>query len=176
MSSKPITLPPMQPPMQETGAVDGHHNSAPHVRDYTDRRDNAYNVFIGRWEGLCKTYSTKGEFLESAAVHMDVYWVNETTWHLHEHFENLYGIGETVYHTDIVVDGKFCRAESEQVAIEGVQLTPYNYVFTIDSRVTNTLVYNNHYFLDHNTRRIITHKVRGGKSHIFQIQDFTRVV
>ena len=37
-------------------------------------------------------------------------------------------------------------------------------------------LYNNHYFLDPDTRRIITHKVRDGKTHCFQIQDFTRIV
>ena len=36
-------------------------------------------------------------------------------------------------------------------------------------------VYNNHYFIDPNNRRIITHKVRDGKTLIFQIQDFVRV-
>jgi hypothetical protein len=42
--------------------------------------------------------------------------------------------------------------------------------------VSNTIVYNNHYFIDPNTRRIITHKVRDGATHLFQIQDFVRVV
>jgi hypothetical protein len=54
-------------------------------------------------------------------------------------------------------------------------LTPYNYVFTIWSNASNSTVYNNHYFLDQNTRRIITHKTRSNQTHIFQIQDFTRV-
>ena len=57
-----------------------------------------------------------------------------------------------------------------------VLLVTLNYVFTIESAVSKTTVYNNHYFLDANTRRIITHKVRDGKTHCFQIQDFTRVV
>ena len=135
-----------------------------------------YQCFMGKWEGACKTFSTDGAFLESSAVHMDVYWVDENTWHLHEHFDNLYEVGETVFHTDISVKGNNCFSENEMLKIEGVKLTAYNYVFTIWSNVSKTIVYNNHYFLDPNTRRIITHKVRDGESHIFQIQDFVRVL
>ena len=130
---------------------------------------------MGRWEGLCKSYTPDGEFLDGSAVHMDVYWLDEHRWHLHEHFENLYEVGETVYDTPISVDGKRCWATSDMISLEGTELTAFNYVFTIDSSVSNTIVYNNHYFLDPNTRRIITHKVRGGATHIFQIQDFARV-
>lgn len=54
-------------------------------------------------------------------------------------------------------------------------LTPYNYLFTIWSNATHTTVYNNHYFIDANNRRIITHKVRDGQTHTLQIQDFVRV-
>lgn len=136
-----------------------------------------YQCFMGRWEGLCKTFSIEGNFIESSAVHMDVYWLNEerTVWHLHEHFDNLYEVGETVYHSDLQVADRFVTSENPYVKIEGTMLTPYNYVFTIWSNVTHTTVYNNHYFIDENTRRIITHKVRDDKTHIFQIQDFTRV-
>ena len=62
------------------------------------------------------------------------------------------------------------------IEVHASELTPYNYVFAIDSKVSNTMVYNNHFFLDPNTRRIITHKVRNGKTHIYQIQDFVRIV
>lgn len=144
-------------------------------KNYGPAGDRPYQCFMGQWEGLCKTFSPIGDYLESTPVHMDVYWLDDNTWHLHEHFENLYEAGETTFDTPISVDGRRCFAESEMVDLEGAELTPYNYVFTIDSRVTNTIVYNNHYFLDPNTRRIITHKVREGGTHIFQIQDFARV-
>jgi hypothetical protein len=136
-----------------------------------------YQCFTGRWEGLCKTFTPQGDFVESTAVHMDVYWLNpeRTAWHLHEHFENLYEFGPMVYHTDLTVEGRFCHGENAYVRIEGAMLTPYNYIFTIWSSVTQTTVYNNHYFLDANNRRIMTHKTRGGRTHIFQIQDFVRV-
>ena len=146
------------------------------MKRYGESNYRPYQCFMGRWEGLCKTFAVSGEFIESTAVDMDVYWVDDTTWHLHEHFHNLYEAGETTFHTDIKVEGKQCFASSEMISLEGTELTPYNYVFSIDSSVTKTTVYNNHYFLDPNTRRIITHKVRDGKSHIFQIQDFTRIV
>lgn len=136
-----------------------------------------YQCFMGHWEGLCKTFSPKGDFIESSAVHMDVYWTTEkqTKWHLHEHFDDLYEVGETVFHSDITVNGRFCTGENDYVKIEGTMLTPYNYVFTIWSNVSKTTVYNNHYFIDENNRRIITHKVRDEQTHIFQIQDFVRV-
>jgi hypothetical protein len=131
---------------------------------------------MGRWEGLCKTFSARGDFIEASAVHMDVYWIDDQTWHLHEDFEKLYEVGPTVFHTDIRVDGKLCSAESPQLRLIGTELTPFNYVFTIESAISRTTVYNNHYFLDPDTRRIITHKVRDGRTHLFQIQDFARVV
>lgn len=145
-------------------------------KSYGPPGERPYQCFMGQWEGLCKTFSPAGKFLESSAVHMDVYWVNENTWHLHEHFDNLFEVGETVFHTDISVDGPTCFGKNEYVVIDGTMLTPYNYVFTILSDVSKTTVYNNHYFIDPNTRRIITHKVRDGKTHIFQIQDFVRIV
>ena len=134
-----------------------------------------YQCLMGKWEGACKTFDAAGNFIESSAVHMDVYWTAENTWHLHEDFENLYEVGPTVYHTDIQVDGNRCFAENEMIKIERTKLTAFNYVFTIWSNVSGTTVYNNHYFIDPNNRRIITHKVRDGKTHIYQIQDFVRV-
>jgi hypothetical protein len=148
-------------------------------KHYGDLQDwmQPYQCFMGRWEGLCKTFSAVGEFIESSAVHMDVYWLDagRGAWHLHEDFDNLYEVGPTVFHTDITVEGRACRGDSPLARIEGTMLTPYNYVFTIWSAVSQTTVYNNHYFIDANTRRILTHKVREGRTHIFQVQDFTRV-
>ena len=146
------------------------------MKNYGESMYRPYQCFMGKWEGLCKTFGVDGQFIESTQVDMDVYWQDETTWHLHEHFLNLYEAGETTFHTDIKVEGKRCFAKSDMISLEGTELTPYNYVFTFDSGVTNTTVLNNHYFLDQNTRRIITHKMREGKTHIFQIQDFTRII
>ena len=145
-------------------------------KSYGPKSERPYQCFMGRWEGLCKTFSPRGEFLDGSAVHMDVYWIDDNTWHLHEHFTNLWEVGETVFHTDIKVEGKFCSGGNDMVKLHGTEITPFNYVFTIDSAVSKTIVYNNHYFLDPDTRRIITHKVRNGQTHIFQIQDFVRVV
>jgi len=146
------------------------------MKRYGETLHRPYQCFMGKWEGLCKTFEVGGDFIESTQVSMDVYWVDEHTWHLHEYFKNLYQVGETTFHSDIKVEAKRCFASNDMISLEGTELTPYNYVFTIDSAVTKTTVYNNHYFLDANTRRIITHKVRDGKSHCFQIQDFTRIV
>lgn len=146
------------------------------MRSYGPPSPRPYQCFMGRWEGLCKTFTPDGELREASAVHMDVYWIDDVTWHLHEDFENLYEVGPTVFHTDIKVDGRRCFAESPQLRLTGTELTAFNYVFTIESALSKTTVYNNHYFLDPDTRRIITHKVRDGRTHLFQIQDFVRVV
>ena len=145
-------------------------------KNYGPKSHIPYQCFMGRWEGLCKTFDAKGNFIEASAVHMNVYWVDENTWHLHEYFENLYEFGPADIHTDITVEGKACFGANEAVSIEGTEITPFNYVFTIISELSGTTVYNNHYFLDPNNRRIITHKVRDGKTHIYQIQDFVRIV
>lgn len=134
-----------------------------------------YQCFMGRWEGVCKTFSPNGEFIEASTVHMDVYWNEDGSWHLHEHFDNLYEVGETVFHSDFQMNGKVCTAKNEAIEVIGVGLTPYNYNFIIESNVTKTTVFNNHYFIAPDQRRIITHKLRGGKTHIFQIQDFVRL-
>ena len=134
-----------------------------------------YQCFMGRWEGLCKTFSPHGVCLESSAVHMDVYWKTSQTWHLHEHFDNLDEFGNVLFEADFTVEGKYAYAKNEMIEVHASELTPYNYVFSIDSKVSNTMVYNNHFFLDPNTRRIITHKVRNGKTHVYQIQDFVRI-
>ena len=107
---------------------------------------------------------------------MDVYWLDDNTWHLHEHFENLYEVGETTYDSPISVEGQavlghWRNAQPARHRADGVQLCGSPLI----RRSSNTIVYNNHYFLDPNTRRIITHKVRDGETHLFQIQDFARV-
>lgn len=145
------------------------------MRDYGTPLLRPYQCFMGRWEGLCKTFGPDGVFIESTAVHMDVYWIAEDMWHLHEDFENLYGIGRQVYDSDFRVVGKNCYAENALIKVVGTEITPYNYNFIIDSAVTQSIVFNNHYFLDPNTRRIMTHKMRDGKTTVFQIQDFVRV-
>ena len=50
---------------------------------------------MGQWEGLCKTFTPAGQFVESKArFTWTCTWIDENVWHLHEHFENLYGVGE----------------------------------------------------------------------------------
>src|SRR6476620_3320683 len=110
------------------------------MKQYGESLYRPYQCFMGQWEGLCKTCDSSGQFVESSYVKMDVSWQDESTWHLHEYFQNLYEAGETTFHTDIKVVGKRCFASSEMISLEGTELTPYNYVFTIDSAVTKTTV------------------------------------
>jgi hypothetical protein len=76
------------------------------MNDYGAAPERPYQCFMGRWEGLCKTFDPEGHFLESSAVHMNVYWTGPNTWHLYEHFENLYGVGETIYETEVGDSGR----------------------------------------------------------------------
>jgi hypothetical protein len=146
------------------------------TKDYGTPMQRPYQCFMGRWEGLTKSFTPRGDFIESTAVHMEVYWVDDNTWHLHEAFERFYPLGKpVVFETDIQVDGKFCWGENALIRLDGSEITPYNYVFTIHSDVSKTTVFNNHYFIDPNQRRIITHKVKDGKTELYQIQDFVRV-
>jgi hypothetical protein len=147
----------------------------PITKDYGTPLVRPFQCFMGQWEGLCKTFDLEGNFLEASAVHADIYWIASDIWHFHEHFEKLYGYGEIVFHSDIKVTGKTCYGEDAQLKIEGTELTPYNYIFRVESMASQSQIFNNHYFIDPNNRRIVTHKLRDGQSHIFQIQDFVRV-
>lgn len=145
------------------------------MKDYGLPLPKPFQCFMGRWEGLCKTFDLEGNFLEASAVHADIYWVAPDVWRFNERFDHLYGYGEYVFCSDIKVTGKTCAAEDDQLTIRGTELTPYNYIFQVESRISQSSILNNHYFLDPYNRRIITHKFRNGESFIYQIQDFVRV-
>ncbi len=142
------------------------------LRNTTTKTLSVLHGTLGR---VVQNLRADGVFIESTAVHMDVYWNDEQSWHLHEDFDNLYGIGRQVYHSDFRVEGKNCYTENELIKVIGTEITPFNYNFIIDSSVTKSIVFNNRYFLDANTRRVMTHKMRDGKTSVFQIQDFVRV-
>ncbi|MEB3882110.1 hypothetical protein [Lyngbya sp. CCY1209] len=134
-----------------------------------------FQCFMGHWEGLCMTFDAGGNFLESAAVHLRADWLSDTVWRFQETWDNLYGFGKAEFDINLTVEGKTCFGADEKVSITGIGITPENYVFTIESKISQAIVYNNHYFLNSQQRRVITHKLREGKTHIFQIQDFGRV-
>ena len=46
---------------------------------YGETLHRPYQCFMGRWEGLCKTFSATGDFIESSPVHMNVYWTGPST-------------------------------------------------------------------------------------------------
>ena len=149
------------------------------MKDYGSTRNPnyPYQCFMGRWEGLTKTFDPQGNYLGCTPVHMDCYWVAPNVWHMDEEFDTLWETQKRqMYNTDFLVECNTTSCENALVKVMGVMLTSYNYNFVIDSAVSKSLVLNNHYFLDPDTRRIITHKMRDGKTTIFQIQDFVRVV
>ncbi|MBK1987260.1 hypothetical protein A0J48_006880 [Sphaerospermopsis aphanizomenoides BCCUSP55] len=135
-----------------------------------------YECFVGNWDGVCRTFSPEGEFLEDTKVKIQVNWISANQWHFYEHISNLYQVGKVAYEFDVNVQGKYCYGSSPQIEIQGVQLTSTNYVFTMKSQVSQSTVYNNHYFITPDHRRIITHKLKDGVTYIFQIQDFVKVV
>nr|WP_290225002.1 hypothetical protein [Trichocoleus desertorum] len=145
------------------------------MKDYGPPLLPPFQCFMGQWEGLCKTFDLEGNFLEASAVHADIHWIEPKVWQFNEHFDNLYGYGAITFNCPIRVTGKTCYGEDAQLKIRGTELTPYNYIFQVQSTISQTTIFNNHYFQDPNQRRIITHKLQNGESHIFQIQDFVRV-
>ena len=134
-----------------------------------------FAVFIGKWQGLSKTFDTEGNFLESSKVHLHISWKDENTFQQIEHIDNLYQVGEVRLVSDIAVNGKTAFAETNHLHLQATELTPDTYLFRVKSAASHTTLHNVHYFLDRNTRRIITHKFKGGETFVFQVQDFHRI-
>jgi hypothetical protein len=134
-----------------------------------------FAVFIGKWEGLSKTFDIDGNFLESTKVHMHISWKDENTFQQIEHIDNLYQIGEVRLVSDIAVNGKTAFAETSHLHLQATELTADTYLFRVKSAASHTTLHNIHYFLDRNTRRVITHKFKGGETFVFQVQDFQRI-
>jgi hypothetical protein len=134
-----------------------------------------FDCFMGVWEGLSKTFDENGNFLESTPVHMEIRWINAETFHQLEHIKNLYQIGEVALHTDITVNGKTANAKTDHLQLQATALTPGTFLFRVESGVSHTTLHNTHCFLDKNNRRVVTHKLRDGKTFVFQVQDFTRI-
>jgi hypothetical protein len=44
-----------------------------------------YDCFMGNWDGVCRTFSPEGEFLEDTSVTIQVNWVSSDQWHFYEH-------------------------------------------------------------------------------------------
>ena len=130
---------------------------------------------MGKWEGTSKTFDVNGNFLEATQVHMELHWLNEDTFHQLEHIKNLYQKGEVTLRSEIKVTGKTAFAKTDHLHLEATELTPGTFVFRVESGVTHTTLYNTHYFIDNNNRRVITHKMKDGKTFVFQVQDFTRI-
>lgn len=134
-----------------------------------------FAVFIGKWEGLSKTFDIDGNFLESTKVNLHISWKDKNTFQQIENIDNLYQIGEVRLVSDIAVNGKTAFAETSHLHLQATELTPDTYLFRVKSAASQTILHNVHYFLDRNTRRVITHKFKGGETFVFQVQDFLRI-
>lgn len=135
---------------------------------------NPFDCFMGNWEGLSKTFDVNGNFLEATQVHMEIAWKDNDTFHQLEHIENLYQIGQVTLRSEIKVTGKTAFAETSHLHLQATALTPNTFLFRVKSGASHTTLHNVHYFIDANTRRVITHKIKGGETFVFQVQDFTR--
>jgi len=134
-----------------------------------------FDCFIGKWEGLSKTFDIDGNFLEATPVHMDIFWKDEETFIQTEHIENLYQVGEVNLKSEIKVNGKNAFAKTSHLHLLATELTPNTYLFRVESGASNTTLHNTHYFLNENARRVITHKMKQGETFVFQVQDFVRI-
>lgn len=134
-----------------------------------------FDCFMGNWEGLSKTFNVNGKFLEATQVHMEISWKDEHTFIQLEHIRNLYDIGEVTLKTEIKVTGKTAFAETSHLHLQATELTPTTFLFRVKSGASHTTLHNVHYFINDNTRRVITHKIKGGETFVFQVQDFSLV-
>lgn len=140
--------------------------STPHV---------PFSIFIGKWEGLSKTFDIDGNFIESTAVHMDIAWSGPNRFRQVEHIQHLYQVGEVRLVSEIAVTDKTAFAETSHLHLQATELTPTTFVFRVKSAASGTTLHNTHYFIDTNTRRVITHKFKNGETFVFQVQDFARI-
>ncbi|QJD99632.1 hypothetical protein HH212_06000 [Massilia forsythiae] len=131
--------------------------------------------FIGKWEGLSKTFDINGNFLESTKVSMAISWVDNETFQQIEHIENLYQVGEVRLVSQITVSGKTAFAETSHLHLQATELTPDTYLFRVKSAASHTTLHNTHQFLSPNRRRVVTHKFKDGDTFVFQVQDFDRI-
>jgi hypothetical protein len=135
----------------------------------------SFECFIGKWEGLSKTFDEQGNFLESSPVHMEIEWINSETFRQLEHIKNLYQVGEVTLRSEIKVNGKTAFAKTDHLHLQATELTSGTFLFRVESGVSHTTLHNTHHFIDKNNRRVITHKLKEGKTFVFQVQDFTRI-
>jgi hypothetical protein len=134
-----------------------------------------FAAFIGKWQGLSKTFDINGNFLESTKVSMEITWTDKNVFQQIEHIENLYQIGEVRLVSQITVSGKTAAAETSHLHLRATELTPDTYLFRVKSAASHTTLHNTHYFLGNDKRRVITHKFKDGETFVFQVQDFDRI-
>lgn len=134
-----------------------------------------FSIFIGKWQGLSKTYDIDGNFLESTKVTLDISWKDNNVFQQIEHIENLYQVGEVRLVSQITVKGKTASAETSHLHLRATELTPDTYLFRVKSAASHTTLHNTHYFLGRDRRRVITHKFKDGDTFVFQVQDFDRI-
>jgi hypothetical protein len=124
---------------------------------------------------LSKTFDEDGNLLESTPVHMDIHWVDTETFAQTEHIEKLYQVGEVRLNSRISVNGRTARAQTDHLDLRATALTGGVFLFRVESGVSHTTLHNTHLFLDHHNRRVVTHKLKDGKTYVFQVQDFARI-
>jgi hypothetical protein len=134
-----------------------------------------FAIFIGKWQGLSKTFDIDGNFLESTKVSMEISWTDNNVFQQIEHIENLYQVGEVRLVSQITVKDKTASAETSHLHLLATELTPDTYLFRVRSAASHTTLHNTHYFLGRDRRRVITHKFKDGDTFVFQVQDFDRI-
>ena len=145
------------------------------MKQSESNNQKSFDCFMGKWEGLSKTFDEQGNFLESSAVHMEMKWINDKTFCQLEHIKNLYQVGEVTLKSEINVSGKTAFAKTDHLHLQATELTAGTFLFRVESGVSHTTLHNTHHFIDNNNRKVITHKLKEGKTFVFQVQDFSRI-
>ena len=139
--------------------------SAHTVFDYA----TAYDIMVGRWSGMTTTYDAKGEYVDSVASLVTMYWKKPHTL-LHYEQEELSDLDDVLRNNphkvavanivrhkfDLRIAGKSCSSEQneENVKCVGAETSPGIYLFHLYFPKFGHY-YNNQYFTNPNERHII---------------------
>lgn len=143
---------------------------------HADIQTKPFACFMGKWQGSSKTFDVSGELLAETPVTMEIAWKDGDTFTQIENIKNLYQVGEVSLKSEITVAGKTASAKTDHLDLKATELAPLTYLFRVESGVSHTTLHNTHFFLDEDTRCVVTHKMKNEKTFVFQFQKFHRIL
>ena len=128
-----------------------------------------YNIMVGRWSGLTTTFTATGEYVDSVASFVTIFWKKPHKL-LHYEQEELPDLDERLegnphketvakivrHDFDLEITGKACRSTNtsgEAISVSGTETLPGIYLFHL--AFPEGQYYNNQFFTSPNERQII---------------------